>query len=91
MPADSAQRNLLPVATSALAIGATDTIMGNVFAAGFCRQVVSQGTGTVAIKRVGDSVFTAYAMTAGEVLEGIFVAVGGTGSGSSAITVNLEL
>ena len=91
MPADAAQRNLLTVATFALTIGSADSLMSAIFAAGFCRRIVPQASGTVYVKRQADSGFTPYAASAGVAIDGIIIAVGGTGTGSSAITVNLEI
>jgi hypothetical protein len=90
-PADSAQRNLFTVATWALAIGSADTLMSAVFNAGFARRMVAQASGTLYVKRQGDTAFTPYVVSAGTVLEGIFIALGGTTTGSSGITVNLEV
>ncbi len=91
MPADAAQRNLCPGTSYVLAIGSADSLMSAIFAAGFCRNVVALASGTVYVKRQGDSVFTPYAVSAGTAIAGIIVAVGGTVTGSSAITVNCEL
>jgi hypothetical protein len=91
LPADAAQTNRFTTATFALAIGAPDVAMSTIFAAAFCRRIVAQANGTIYVQRQGDSGFAPYAVTTGVPLEGIFVAVGGTGSGSSAITVNLEV
>lgn len=91
VPADALQRHRRPVCTYALAIGAADTDLATVFNAGLCSRIYCNAAGTVAVQRQGDAELTPYTVVAGTVLEGVFVKVGGTGSGSSAITVNLEL
>lgn len=43
------------------------------------------------VQRAGDSGFTAYAVQAGQVLDGIFIAVGGSTTGTTGVTyVNAE-
>ena len=91
MPADAAQRCLYPTCTYALAIEAGDTDVSTIFSAGFCRRIYAISAGTLFVQRKGDEAMNAYTLAVGGVLEGIFVAVGGTTTGSSAITVNLEL
>lgn len=82
---------LLTVCSYALLIGANDTLVNTIFSAGYARRVVPQGNGTIYIKRALDPSFVPYAATAGQPIDGNIVAIGGTGTGSSAITVNLEV
>jgi hypothetical protein len=83
--------DLVPKVVSAQAIGSPDIDLTTVFAAGRCRRVIPQAAGTVYLKHSGDAGFTPYAVLASIPIDGDFIAIGGTGTGSSAITVNCEL
>ncbi len=91
MPADAAQHNRFPTCSYALALPAGDTLVSTIFRAGFCRRIYVNTAGTLYVQRGGDSVMTPYTVVAGTHLDGIFTAIGGTTTGSSAATVNLEL
>ena len=85
------ESNLLTTTTWQLALPSGDTQMTSVFACGYCRRIVPQGSGTLYVQRFNDAVMTSYLMTSGQPLDGLFKAVGGTTTGSSSITVNLEV
>ncbi len=80
-----------PMYTSGFTISTADVLMSTIFNCGFCRRVVAQAAGNVAIQRQADSGFTVYALTAGQDVQGQIVAVGSTTHGSSAIAVVVEL
>lgn len=88
-PAD--HTGMLTRATWALAIGASDTAMNSVFIAGIARRIYCNASGTLYVQRAGDSVMTPYTVFAGQYLDGEFTNIGGTGTGSTAMTVNLEV
>lgn len=75
----------------AFTIGAADKVMSTIFNCGYARQIYCNAAGNVAIKRANDTVFNVYAVLQGTVLSGHIIAVGGTGSGSSAIAVVAEV
>lgn len=83
--------DFVPTVVSAQAIGSTDIDLTTVFAAGLCRRVIPQAAGTVYLKHKGETSFTPYVVLASIPVDGAFIAIGGTVTGSSAITVNCEL
>ncbi len=91
VPADAAQHNRKPTCTYALVLPSGDTQVSTIFRTGFCTRIYCNTAGTLYVQRQQDGVMTPYTVVAGTVLEGIFVAIGGTTTGSSAATVNLEL
>lgn len=84
-------RGLLMTTTVAQTLGASDVLMSAVFACGECHRVRANAAGNIAVKRVNDAGFTAYACNQGDYIDGRIIAVGGTGSGSSAIAVVFEI
>lgn len=84
-------RGLLMTTSVWLTIGASDIVMSAVFACGECHRVRAGAAGNIAIKRLNDSGFTVYACNQGDYIDGRIIAVGGTGNGSSAIAVVLEV
>lgn len=84
-------RGLLMTTTVGQTLGASDVLMSAVFTCGECHRVRANGAGNIAIKRLNDAGFTVYAVSAGDYIDGRIIAVGGTGSGSSAIAVIFEV
>lgn len=75
----------------AFAIPAGDTLVSTIFASTICRRIYCNLGGTLYVKGSGDAVFVSYTVFAGQYLDGDWVAIGGTGTGSTSMTVNLEL
>ena len=78
-------------ATVAQTIGAPDILASAVFRCGVIRKIFTGPGGNIAVKRSGDTAFVVYATAAKTYLEGQFIAVGGTGSGSDPIAVIFEV
>jgi hypothetical protein len=75
-----------------LPLGSADVDLSQVFTAGIARRIYINTSGTLYISRVGDGgVYTPYQVVAGTFLDGEFALIGGTVTGSSAMTVVVEL
>lgn len=75
----------------AFAIPSGDTQVSTIFSAGLCRRIFCGSAGTVYAQGAGDAVMVSYAVPAGFYLDGEWVAIGGQTTGSTNMTVNLEL
>ena len=77
-------------------IGAGNTLASSVFNCGVFRKIVCNAAGTLFAALEGDTnddgttAYVSYTVVAGEILEGLFVAIGGTGVGSSAMSITVQ-
>jgi hypothetical protein len=90
-PASVPDGYLLTASHYAFAIPAGDTALNTIFNAGFARRVYCGAAGTVYLQGRNESVMVPYPVVAGEYLDGYWTAIGGTSTGSTSMTVNLEL
>ena len=77
-------------------IGSGNTTAASVFKAGVFRRIVCNAAGTLFAALEGDvnddgtTAYVSYTVVAGQILEGLFVAIGGTTTGSTAISVTVQ-
>lgn len=76
---------ILTTCTYPLTISVGDTLASAIFSRGLIRRIYCNSAGTLYLRRVGDdpSVMTAYTVAAGQYLDGQFVAIGGSTTGST--------
>lgn len=82
---------LLTASHYAYAIPSADALISTVFKAGFARRVYCGAAGTVYLQGRYETVMVPYVVVAGTYLDGYWTAIGGTTTGSTSMTVNLEL
>ncbi|HEY2598585.1 MAG TPA: hypothetical protein VGJ79_08910 [Candidatus Dormibacteraeota bacterium] len=90
-PSAISPNDLLTTCTYAFAIPGTDTLMSTVFNSGYARRIYCNTSGTLFLSRANDGVnLYSYTVTAGGYIDGNITRIGGTGTGSTSMTVNLE-
>ena len=93
-----AQHDLLPVTTLTVgSVGSSDldltltaTWSNSVAPPPFARRVYAGGSGVLYVQRIGDSAMQAYTVPAGGYLDGVFVGLGGSSTGTTATLIVLE-
>jgi hypothetical protein len=85
-------KDFLTVSTVSATIGSADILASAVFNTGVIRRVYCNAGGTLFVQRVGDTAYPAagYTVSAGQYIDGQITKVGGTTTGSSAISIVME-
>ena len=75
---------------AAVPSGNVSLTTGTGFPQAYARRLVVGTAGVLYVKRINDSGYTYYAVSAGQVIDGMIVGIGGSVTGTTATYVNAE-